>query len=84
MGAIPMHTKCLDILKKVLQRDGYELSADTLYASFLEVHEEGMCCLKLDYYDFDGLTEQYFPLEAGQEVSAAFASFLSIIPITAP
>ncbi|KAL1762777.1 hypothetical protein FB107DRAFT_285208 [Schizophyllum commune] len=67
MGAIPMHTKCLDILKKVLQRDGYELSADTLYASFLEVHEEGMCCLKLDYYDFDGLTEQYFPLEAGQE-----------------
>ncbi|KAL1733372.1 hypothetical protein EV714DRAFT_234989, partial [Schizophyllum commune] len=67
MGAIPMHTKCLDILKKVLQRDGYELSADTLYASFLEVHEEGMCCLKLDYYDFDGLTEQYFSLEAGQE-----------------
>uniref|UniRef100_D8Q104 F-box domain-containing protein n=1 Tax=Schizophyllum commune (strain H4-8 / FGSC 9210) TaxID=578458 RepID=D8Q104_SCHCM len=67
LGAIPMHTKCLDILKKVLQRDGYELSADTLYASFLEVHEEGMCCLALDYYDFDGLTDQYFSLEAGQE-----------------
>ncbi|KAI4527342.1 hypothetical protein K525DRAFT_264284 [Schizophyllum commune Loenen D] len=67
MGAIPLHFNCLAILKKVLERDGYDLNADTLYASFLEAHDEGLCCMRYDYYDFHGLTGQYFDLEAGHE-----------------
>ncbi|KAI5895214.1 uncharacterized protein SCHCODRAFT_02618797 [Schizophyllum commune H4-8] len=66
-GAIPVHIKCLDILKKVLKQDGYDLNADTLYASFLEAHEEGLCYLNFDYYDFNGPDDQYFCLEAEQE-----------------
>ncbi|KAL1748264.1 hypothetical protein HDZ31DRAFT_60459 [Schizophyllum fasciatum] len=68
MGGIPMHTKCLDILERVLKRLGHDLNADTLHASLMEAHtDESMCYLGFDYYDFDGLTDQYFQLEAGQE-----------------
>ncbi|KAL1733370.1 hypothetical protein EV714DRAFT_204853 [Schizophyllum commune] len=66
-GAIPVHIKCLEILKKVLKQEGYDLNADTLYASFLEAHEERLCCLNFDYYDFNGLDGQYFCLWGKQE-----------------
>lgn len=67
VGAIPLHPECFDILKKVLGRAGYEVNVDTLYASLIDKHEKSSSCLNFNYYDFDGLTDQYFWLSPGQE-----------------